>query len=107
MDWQLTVFVTVVEEQSFTRAAEKLHISQLTISQHIQTLEQRLDVRLLDRERRRVRLNPAARSYIDMQRKSSLCTTAWSACSNRPKRSRPAHCVSAPASHTENMYSRM
>ena len=59
MDWQLRVFVTVVEEQSFTHAAKKLHISQPAISQHIQALEQRLDVRLLDRERRRIRLNPA------------------------------------------------
>ncbi|WP_328702064.1 LysR family transcriptional regulator [Alicyclobacillus fructus] len=59
MDLQLRVFVTVVEENSFTRAAEKLHISQPAISQHVQTLEQRLGVRLIDRGRRRLQVNPA------------------------------------------------
>lgn len=59
MDQQLLVFVTVADEQSFTRAAEKLHISQPAISQHIQNLEQRLDVTLLDRTNKYVRLNKA------------------------------------------------
>ncbi|AEJ45156.1 transcriptional regulator, LysR family [Alicyclobacillus acidocaldarius subsp. acidocaldarius Tc-4-1] len=61
VDLQLRVFVTVVEENSFTRAAEKLHISQPAISQHVQTLEQRLGVRLIDRGRRRLQVNPAGR----------------------------------------------
>ncbi|WDL99128.1 LysR family transcriptional regulator [Alicyclobacillus sp. ALC3] len=59
MDQQLLVFVTVAEERSFTRAAEKLHISQPAISQHVQNLEQRLDVTLLDRTNKYVRLNKA------------------------------------------------
>ncbi|WP_273367812.1 LysR family transcriptional regulator [Alicyclobacillus herbarius] len=59
MDLQMLAFVTVVEEQSFTRAAEKLHISQPAISQHIQNLEQRLEVKLLDRTSKYVRLNRA------------------------------------------------
>lgn len=59
MDQQLLAFVTVAEEQNFTRAAEKLHISQPAISQHIQNLEQRLDVKLLDRTNKYVRLNKA------------------------------------------------
>lgn len=59
MDQQLLVFVTVAEEQNFTRAAQKLHISQPAISQHIQNLEQRLDVTLLDRTNKYVRLNKA------------------------------------------------
>lgn len=59
MDQQLIAFITVAEEQSFTRAAEKLHISQPAISQHIQNLEQRLDVKLMDRTNKYVRLNTA------------------------------------------------
>ncbi|EPZ48311.1 MULTISPECIES: LysR family transcriptional regulator [Alicyclobacillus] len=59
MDQQLLAFVTVADEQSFTRAAEKLHISQPAISQHIQALEQRLDIKLLDRTNKYVRLNKA------------------------------------------------
>jgi LysR family transcriptional regulator, transcriptional activator of the cysJI operon len=59
MDLQLLAFVTVAEEKNFTRAAEKLRISQPAISQHIQALEQKLDVKLLDRTNKYVRLNKA------------------------------------------------
>ncbi|MCL6454296.1 MAG: LysR family transcriptional regulator [Alicyclobacillus sp.] len=59
MDPQLLAFIAVAEEQSFTRAADRLHISQPAVSQHVQNLEQRLDVKLLDRTTRQVRLNRA------------------------------------------------
>ena len=59
MDQQLLAFVTVADEQNFTRAANKLHVSQPAISQHIQNLEQRLNVKLLDRTNKYVRLNRA------------------------------------------------
>ena len=59
MDQQLVVFVTVAEEKNFTRAAERLHISQPGISQHIANLEQQLQVKLLDRNNKYVRLNRA------------------------------------------------
>lgn len=59
MDQQLLVFVTVVEEQSFTRAAQRLRISQPAITQHVQNLENRFDVRLFDRSNRQIRLNKA------------------------------------------------
>lgn len=59
MDTQLLAFVTVAEEENFTRAADKLHISQPAVSQHIQNLEQKLDCKLLDRTNKYVRLNRA------------------------------------------------
>lgn len=59
MDQQLQAFAMVVEEKNFTRAAEKLHISQPAISQHIRNLERRLNVTLLDRTNKYVRLNKA------------------------------------------------
>ena len=59
MDIHLLAFVTVAEEHSFTLAAEKLRISQPAISQHVQTLEKRLDVQLFDRNKRNVRLTKA------------------------------------------------
>lgn len=59
VDLQLLVLVTVVEERNFTRAAQKLHISQPAISQHIHNLERRLGSQLLDRTNKYVRLNKA------------------------------------------------
>jgi DNA-binding transcriptional LysR family regulator len=50
----LTVFIAVAEERSFTRAAAKLGSSQSTLSQTIRRLEARLGVRLLTRTTRSV-----------------------------------------------------
>ena len=45
----LKVFVAVYKNRSFTKAAELLHTSQPTVSEHIHNLESRLDCRLFDR----------------------------------------------------------
>jgi DNA-binding transcriptional LysR family regulator len=45
----LKIFVSVYKNKSFTKASEKLHISQPTISEHIKNLEISLDCRLFDR----------------------------------------------------------
>jgi DNA-binding transcriptional LysR family regulator len=50
----LTVFMAVAEEQSFTRAAAKLGISQSALSQTVSRLEGRLGYRLLTRTTRSV-----------------------------------------------------
>src|SRR5919202_4559355 len=50
----LNAFVTVAEEQSFTRAAAKLGTSQSALSHTVRRLETRLGVRLLTRTTRRV-----------------------------------------------------
>lgn len=51
---ELAAFVAVAEEQSFTRAATKLGVSQSALSQTVRSLEARLDIRLLTRTTRRV-----------------------------------------------------
>lgn len=45
----LEIFCKVVEERSFSKAAEKLLLTQPTISSHIKTLEDEVGIRLLDR----------------------------------------------------------
>lgn len=58
MEWQqLEYFQIVAQEEHFTRAAEKLAVSQPTLSRSIAKLEQELGVPLFDRIGRQVKLN--------------------------------------------------
>lgn len=59
MDQQLQVFVTVVERENFSRAAEELHMTQPAVSHYIQTLERQFGTRLLERSNKFVQLNKA------------------------------------------------
>ena len=46
---ELKVFVSVFKNKSFTKAAEEIHLSQPTISDHIKAMEEELDCKLFDR----------------------------------------------------------
>lgn len=56
---QLRYLLTIAEEQNFTRAAEKLYISQPALTQQIQKLEDEAGEILLDRSQRQIRVTPA------------------------------------------------
>lgn len=55
---QLQTFVTVIQCQSFTKAAEKLYISQPTISTHIYQLEEELHTKLIQRTTKSIEITP-------------------------------------------------
>ncbi len=60
----IRAFLMVAETQSFSRAAEKLFITQPAISKRIATLETSLDCKLFDRLGKRVQLTQAGESLI-------------------------------------------
>ncbi|NOR89617.1 MAG: LysR family transcriptional regulator [Anaerolineales bacterium] len=66
---RLQVFLSVAENLSFSDAAQRLHISQPTVSHHIKALEQALGVELFDRSSHRVKMTGAARLLYPRARK--------------------------------------
>jgi DNA-binding transcriptional LysR family regulator len=70
---QLAAFCTVVERRSFSKAAERLGVTQPAISLQVRSLEKRLGTRLLDRSGRRVEPTEAGlRLYRGAQRLLAL-----------------------------------
>jgi DNA-binding transcriptional LysR family regulator len=60
----LTVFLAIAREQSFTRAAAKLGVSPSAVSHAVRLLEERLGIRLLTRTTRRVSLTEAGEKLL-------------------------------------------
>ncbi|MBT2405046.1 MULTISPECIES: LysR family transcriptional regulator [unclassified Streptomyces] len=61
---QMEYFLTVVEESSFTRAAEILHVTQPALSHQVKALERSVGGELLERMPRAVRLTPMGRAFL-------------------------------------------
>ena len=61
----LEFFLTVAEENSISRAAERLHISQPTLSYQIKTLEDEMGFRIFDRKGKAVQLTPAGAQFCE------------------------------------------
>jgi DNA-binding transcriptional LysR family regulator len=61
----LTAFVRVVDSGGFSAAGRRLNMSTTMVSNHVQSLEDRLGARLLNRTTRKVSLTEVGRAYYD------------------------------------------
>ncbi|MBW7572680.1 LysR family transcriptional regulator [Caproiciproducens faecalis] len=62
---QLQYVLTVAQEKSFSKAAEKLHVSQPSLSQYVQRLEEELETELFDRSSIPLKLTYTGSLYCD------------------------------------------
>jgi DNA-binding transcriptional LysR family regulator len=65
---QLEYFVAVAEERNFTRAAQRVHISQSGVSAQIRRLEKELGAELFDRSARAAELTAAGKAALEHAR---------------------------------------
>ena len=56
---QLTYFIEVAKYKSFTKASKSLHLSQSTLSKVVKSLEEELNVELVDRSAKQIKLTEA------------------------------------------------
>src|ERR1700677_1017058 len=61
---QFRYFVAVARARNFSRAAEQCHVSQPSLSQQIQKLEDELGERLFDRLKREAKLTPHGEAFL-------------------------------------------
>lgn len=61
---QLRYFIAVAERLSYSKAAQELHVSVSPLSRQIRQLEEEFDIRLFERDRRRVALTEAGKLFL-------------------------------------------
>jgi DNA-binding transcriptional LysR family regulator len=61
----LRYFTVAAEEQNFRRAADRLHITQSSLSRRIRDLETEIGAALFERHQQRVRLTAAGRAFLE------------------------------------------
>lgn len=79
---QLRYFLAVVDEGTFTAAADAVRISQSGVSTQIQKLERELGVALLDRSARQVTLTPAGVRLVPYARSAVAAVDAVTGAAN-------------------------
>lgn len=65
---QLHYVLAVAEHQNFTKAAQKVFVTQPTLSMQIQKLEEELDVQIFDRKKKPIQLTETGRKIVQQAR---------------------------------------
>src|SRR5262249_3421837 len=68
----LLYVLTIVDEGSFTRAAQRLYVAQPSLSKQLIALETELGVPLVERMHRSIRLTPAGRAFLPEARAATM-----------------------------------
>ena len=58
-------FLTIAEMKSITKAAQKLYMSQPSLSQYLSKLENEIGLRLFERKNNKMELTCAGKKYLD------------------------------------------
>ena len=67
--WQLRTFCVIADTLNFTKASERLNLTQSAVSHQIKSLEDELGVKLFVRGKRGVKLTDAGRSAVESSRR--------------------------------------
>ena len=62
----ISCFLETAKQAGFTKAAQKLHLSQQTVSKYVMNLEEYLGVELIDREQTPIQLTSAGKYYSSL-----------------------------------------
>ncbi len=68
---QIECFMEVVQCQSFSEASEKLYIAQPTLSKYVKSIEEELELQLIDRSHRKIQLTPEGKLIYEFFEKSA------------------------------------
>lgn len=65
LDFRIDTLITVCREMNFSRAAEKLNITQPAVSQHIRYLEENYGIKIFRHEGKKIRLTQEGKTLLD------------------------------------------
>lgn len=103
----LRCFVAVADTQSFSRAAERLHIAQPTLSAQIRELERILGFELFTRTTRKVDLSARGRAFLDSARRMIDESDKVKRTAERLRRSERSHLTIGAAFYTIDIAERV
>ena len=87
----IKMFLTIAEEKSFSKAADRMFASQPNLSRSIIKMEEELGVQLFDRVGRKAELTEAGREFYDFFRRTQLEFQKVSAYARKLHSNRPGN----------------